>query len=301
MLSVQAPEPRRAGTARSEARGVLGQEAAHRLAALNVLFFDAAAQGYDEWLHGVSGKVTDRLLELAPPAVGESVLDVGCGTGLLASQAAEEVGPAGEVVGVDLSAGMLACAKARRPPANLSYYRASVDEPLWFKDAAFDLIVFANSLTFLERPRQALQDAFRMLRPGGRLALAVPRRSLTSQAQELSRQAVERMLQTQPLSVPRAHAHTSLLGEPERLLRLLQDLGYVLLDTTTFATGVRAGSSDEWLEIERWSSPRTYVLLSALGPAMRQRLAEHLDWSMRRIGDDAFRHHQAFTLVTATR
>jgi ubiquinone/menaquinone biosynthesis C-methylase UbiE len=275
-------------------------DSANRLAALNVLFFDAIADGYDDWLHGMSGKLAARMVELAAPAVGESVLDVGCGTGLFASMAAGEVGPAGEVVGVDLSSGMLARARDRQA-SNVSYYRASADQPLWFKDRAFDLVLLCNSLTFLDSPGATLQDVFRMLRPGGRVALAVPCRSLTTQAQEVSRQAVERVLQTQPLSVPRAHSHTSLLGEPDHLTRLLDELGFVIEDLSTFVSGVRARSSAEWLEVERRSSPRTYVLLSALGPAMRQRLAEHLEWSMRRMGDDAFRHHQAFTLAIATR
>jgi ubiquinone/menaquinone biosynthesis C-methylase UbiE len=275
-------------------------ESANSLAALNVLFFDAAADAYDDWLHGVHRKLAARLIEMGAPAAGESVLDVGCGTGLFAAMAAEEVGPAGEVVGIDLSSGMLARARGREAP-NLSYFRASADEALWFKDDVFDLVLFSDSLTYLESPPTALQDAFRMLRPGGRLALAVPRRSLITHAQELSRQAVERALQTQPLTVPRARPQISLLGEPDLLLRLLEDIGFIVLDLTTFVTGVRTASSAEWLEVERWSNPRTHLLLSALGPAMRQRLAEHLDWPMRRMGDDAFRHHQAFTLVTATR
>lgn len=271
-----------------------------RLADVNALFFDAIADGYEDWLHGVHRKVATRLVEMATPALGEFALDVGCGTGLATNGVAEEVGPAGRVVGVDVSAAMLALARDRALP-NVSLYHGSADGPLWFRDGAFDLIVLCDSLTFLEEPRVALEEAYRMLRPAGRLALAVPRRSLATQAQELSRQVIERMLQTQPLTLPRARASNSLLGEPELLGTTLAATGFRPEISTTLVTGALASSSDQWLEIEGYGSPRAHILLSVAGPSMRRRLADEMDRVMRRQTDDMFRYHQAFTLVVATR
>lgn len=277
-----------------------GVEHAISASDVNLQFFEAAAAEYDEWLHGAHGRLAARLALMAAPAPGESVLDVGAGTGLFANLAARAVGTRGEVVGVDESAAMLELARARAP-SNASYFRASAERPLWFREEAFDLIAFCDSLTYFQSPRRLLTDAFRMLRPGGRLAVAVPCRSLNTRAQEVSRLVVERVLRTQPLTLPRPHPQLSLMGEPLRLGRLLLDAGFLPREVSTFITGVRARSSGEWLEIQRLSGPRPFVLLSSIGPAMQLRVAEQMEWGMKRAGSDAFRHHEAFTLAIAAR
>lgn len=277
-----------------------GVEQAISAADVNLLFFDATAADYDDWLCGVHRKVAARLLEMAAPGAGEAVLEVGSGTGLFANPAAEKVGLRGLVVGVDPSARMIERARTGAP-ANASYYQASAEKPLWFRDEAFDLIAFCDSLTYLQSPRIALGDAFRMLRPGGRLAIALPCRSLATAAQEASRQVVERVLRTQPLTLPRPHPQLSLLGEPLRLARLLHENGFLPHEMETFISGVRTGSAEEWLDVQRFSGPRPYVLLSTAGPSMLTNLAEQMEWVMRRTGGDAFRHHEAFTLAIATR
>jgi SAM-dependent methyltransferase len=101
---------------------------------------------------------------------GDRVLDVACGTGELSRVVAEAVGPGGSVSGLDLDPGMLAIA-ARSAPG-ISWHRG-VAECLPFRDATFDAVVSQFGLMFFQDRSRALREMWRVLRPGGRMAVAV--------------------------------------------------------------------------------------------------------------------------------
>ncbi|TMB41681.1 MAG: methyltransferase domain-containing protein [Chloroflexi bacterium] len=82
-------------------------------------FFDRIAPFYDDWAGGQHGRLAARLVDLATPAKGEQVLDVGTGTGAVAHLLAPRVNP-GMVFGIDLSDRMLAIARAR-PAKNVQF------------------------------------------------------------------------------------------------------------------------------------------------------------------------------------
>ncbi len=113
-----------------------------------------------------------RVLQLAEISEGESVLDVGCGTGTLAIAAKQRVGPEGVVCGVDASVEMLARAesKARRAGFDLSL-RNGVAEALPFADAMFDVVLSTVMLHHLPLKARLLcvKEIRRVLKPGGRL------------------------------------------------------------------------------------------------------------------------------------
>src|SRR5207245_2504342 len=87
-----------------------------------VLFFDAIASEYEDWAGGLHRRVAERLVEVAAPRPGEHCLDVGCGTGLVANAIAGLVGAGGQVLGLDVSTGMLDIAQ-RRAAANTLFRR----------------------------------------------------------------------------------------------------------------------------------------------------------------------------------
>jgi ubiquinone/menaquinone biosynthesis C-methylase UbiE len=105
---------------------------------------------------------------------GERVLDVACGTGVVARVAAERVGDSGRVVGVDINSGMLAVARSLPAVsgASIDWREASV-LALPFPDAAFDVVLCQLGLQFFPNRADALREIRRVLVREGRLALNV--------------------------------------------------------------------------------------------------------------------------------
>jgi ubiquinone/menaquinone biosynthesis C-methylase UbiE len=114
------------------------------------------------------------LLGLADPHPGERVLDVACGTGLVARLAAESVGPKGAVTALDLNPAMLRVAQTLAAPAGarITWLEGNV-EAMPLPDAAFDLLLCQQGIQYFpDRPR-ALADMLRVLKPGARAVLSV--------------------------------------------------------------------------------------------------------------------------------
>ena len=121
---------------------------------------------------GREGALREGMLHLAHLRPGESVLDVGCGTGTLAIAAKRQVGTTGTVYGVDASPEMIARAekKARKAGVEVIFKKAFVQK-LPFPDAQFDVVLTTIMLHHL--PRTARQELAiemrRVLKPGGRV------------------------------------------------------------------------------------------------------------------------------------
>lgn len=120
-------------------------------------------------------------LDRAAPTPGERVLDVGCGCGHTSLELARRVGPSGEVVGVDVSAPMLARARDRAREAglaNVRFHQADAQTVRFAADgtgdlpADFDLAFSRFGVMFFADPQAAFANLLRALRPGGRVAWA---------------------------------------------------------------------------------------------------------------------------------
>jgi arsenite methyltransferase len=110
-------------------------------------------------------------LGLADPAAGERVLDLGSGSGMDVFVAAVAVGPQGSVIGVDITPEQLAKAERLRRDDHVTFRHARIEE-LPFDDASFDVVI-SNGVVNLSADKPAVfAEAARVLRPGGRLALA---------------------------------------------------------------------------------------------------------------------------------
>lgn len=137
--------------------------------------WDHAAADYEALWQAQLAPAQDLLLACAALSPGEQVLDVACGTGLVARAAARAVRPHGDVLGVDLSAAMVEAARARAQALGLPNARfARMDaEHLDLPDASVDVGLCALGLMYLPAPEQALRELHRVLRPGARVVLAV--------------------------------------------------------------------------------------------------------------------------------
>lgn len=114
------------------------------------------------------------LVQSATPRPGERVLDLACGTGIVARHAAQRVGPSGKVVGLDLNSNMLAVARvaAERDGVDVEW-REGRAEQLPFADGSFDLALCQFALMFFADRPAALAELHRVLTGHGRVALSV--------------------------------------------------------------------------------------------------------------------------------
>jgi SAM-dependent methyltransferase len=195
-----------------------------------------AGERVARWLMWAAGlerqlaPVADALFAAAALRPGERVLDVGCGTGSTTRRAAGEVGPNGRVVGLDVSAEMLAAAAAepeRDGAAPLEWVAADV--VTWQPDGrAFDVVLSRFGVMFFSDPAAAFTRMSTATRPGGRLAMAVWARRdeselfavpLHAALGELSRRGV-------PVQAPPADDGPFSLHDPATVTALLTAAGW---------------------------------------------------------------------------
>jgi arsenite methyltransferase len=110
-------------------------------------------------------------LALARLRPGERVLDLGSGSGMDVFAAASQVGPTGSVTGVDITPEQLAKSERLRRDEHVSFERARIEE-LPFEAGSFDAVISNGVINLSADKRRAFAEAARVLRPGGRLALA---------------------------------------------------------------------------------------------------------------------------------
>jgi arsenite methyltransferase len=116
----------------------------------------------------------DRVLDNARIREGDVVLDVGCGDGLIGFGALERVGTAGRVVFSDVSQQLLdTCREIAVGDPRCSFVLASADE-LTIDDASVDVVATRSVLIYLRDKQRAVEEAYRVLRPGGRLSIFEP-------------------------------------------------------------------------------------------------------------------------------
>lgn len=134
-----------------------------------------AAEGYERYFVPAIGAPLARdLVRLAALRPGERVLDVACGTGVVARLASRAVGATGAVAGLDVNPGMLAVAGSTATPGSpIDWHEASA-ESMPLPDEAFDVVLCQLGLQFMPDPLAALREMRRVLVPGGRMLLNVP-------------------------------------------------------------------------------------------------------------------------------
>jgi len=136
--------------------------------------YDTVTAEFEYFVDDLSPGLAKRVISLANITAGDRVLDIGTGTGIVALEAAKAVGDHGRCVGIDLSEKMLTSARANARRANLSERIEFVTmdaERLQFQAASFDVIVSLFALLHFPNPNVALREMFRVLKPGGTLAI----------------------------------------------------------------------------------------------------------------------------------
>lgn len=213
-----------------------------------------SASAYEEYL--VTGFLSDwaeQLVEFADVAEGEQVLDVGCGTGIVARVAAPIVGESGAVTGVDINEDMLDVARRVsadvKPPID---WRCQDATSLEFPDGSFDVVLSQQALQFMPDQDAALAEIGRVLTADGRLAFSMNRSLDYNRPFEIFADALDRHVGEEAGDGVRS-VFTDV--STDDLHALVEDAGFhdvhVRLDIPT----VRYPSAAEMLRREAASSP----------------------------------------------
>ncbi len=193
-----------------------------------------------------SEDITTAMLDRTAPRPGDRVLELACGPGGAGLAAAERVGPGGEVVLSDVAAEMVAIAGARAADRGLANVRTAtldledIDEP----DAAYDVVLCREGLMFAVAPERAAAEIHRVLRPGGRMAVAVWSRPEDNPWLGVVFEAVSAQLGT-PFPPPGVPGPFS-LGDADHLVALLAGAGLVDVTVELVAAPVRSRSVADW-------------------------------------------------------
>jgi len=131
---------------------------------------DAARVYEEEFVPAIFAQWATRLTAAATLSPGDRVLDVGCGTGVLAREAAAALGDDASVAGVDINETMLDVARELAP--GIRWHRADA-ATLPFADESFDAVVSQFVLMFVPDPIRVLREMWRVLAPEGRLVVSV--------------------------------------------------------------------------------------------------------------------------------
>ena len=134
-----------------------------------------AAESYENYMvPGLFAPWSSHLIQIANPQPGERVLDVACGTGIVARQIAPRVGPQGIIIGLDLDPDKINVARAMAKRDGLAIeWKTGPAEQLPFPDSSFDLIICQFGLMFFSDRHAALLEMYRVLRTDGRVVLSV--------------------------------------------------------------------------------------------------------------------------------
>lgn len=191
---------------------------------------------FAEW----AGRVSDAA-QLAP---GQKVLDVACGTGVLACEAARRIEPGGAVGGLDRNDGMLAVARRKATCIDWHLGRA---EALPFANGSFDAVVSQFGLMFFEDRGAALKEMWRTLRPGGMLAAAVWDTLEHTQGYDTMAALLKRLFGDRIANELRA---PFVLGDVEALRSLFAQAGIMGVDISTHVGAARFSSIESWVQTD---------------------------------------------------
>jgi ubiquinone/menaquinone biosynthesis C-methylase UbiE len=189
------------------------------------------------------------LLDAARLRPGQRVLDVCCGTGIVARPAADRIGTTARIVGLDRNAAMLTVARRVRPELE---WRQGDAQALPFGDGEFDVVTCQSGLMFVPDAPKAVREMARVLASGGTLAVqlwSAPNRQpgFRPMADAVARHAG-------PASVELISSYFR-LGEPAEFAEMCRAAGLADPATSRNPVTLRAGSIDDYVTTEVESTP----------------------------------------------
>ncbi len=204
-----------------------------------------AADFYEStFVPALFGAWAQRLVAAAEVTSGQSVLDVACGTGVVARTAAERTGPRGVVVGLDRNEAMLDVARRLRPDLR---WQAGDACALPFPDGSFDVVLSQAGLMFFGDRVRALREMGRVAGLDGRIAVQVPGRLAASPGYLALTETVARHASPDVSALLTGYFA---VGEPDLLMELFESAGLRVDRFDTWIGATRLDSIDTFLAVE---------------------------------------------------
>lgn len=252
---------------------------------------DAAVVYEQKFVPALFGSWPPSVADAAAIALGDHVLDVACGTGVLAREASKRVGPEGSVTGLDLNEGMLAVAKRIQPDVD---WRQGDAAALPFENDRFDVVVSQFGLMYFPERVAALREMWRVLKPGGRLGVASWASFENAEGYRLLAEIAERRTNAEAAAILRS---PFVLGNVDELLGLYRAAGIEQVELNTREDFAHFPSIEEFVSAEVKGSPLDDLLSEAEYQALLDETREGL--ATFRNGDGSIAVPMAAHIVTA--
>lgn len=210
----------------------------------------SAAEIYESFfVPALFGEWAPRVLAAAEVGPGHTLVDVACGTGILARAAADVTGDPNLVTGIDINEGMLAIARQKAPAIN---WRTGAAEQLPIDDGSIDRAVSQFGIMFYEDRVRALKEMVRVLKPGGRLAVAVWGRAEDAPGYAAMIALLNRLFGADVADALRAPFN---MGDLTIVTDLIRDAALVQAQVDTQIGTARFKSIDDWVhtDVKGWT------------------------------------------------
>ena len=214
--------------------------------------FAGIADGYDRYMAPMLSTWTPDLFDQTNIGSGDDVLDVACGTGIVARHAADKVTPDGSVSGIDVDLAMVevARAKGRTLPVPFTCYQADATD-LPFDDESFDVVFCQQGLQFISQRQAAVDQLYRVLKPGRTMALSVWGPLQHTPGYQVLGEAMAMHIGEEPAT---ANAVPFALHDHDELAGLVDSAGFGDVDVKPVTREVRFPSAREFFrrEVVSW-------------------------------------------------
>jgi ubiquinone/menaquinone biosynthesis C-methylase UbiE len=240
---------------------------------------DSGPENYERHqVPSVFGPLAKLFLTIVSLQTGGRVLDVACGTGIVARLATQQVGAAGQVTGVDLNAGMLQVAQANTPTSGAPLeWREGDAAALPCQNDSYDVVLCQQGLQFVSDKPQALREMHRVLIPGGRLAIFSWSALEHNPWNRTISDALARYVSDEAAARPRA---PFALGDATLLRTLISDAGFCHIDIQTHTLSRQMTSPEEAIPGYLASTPNAQ-LIAALPDDVRAALIGEISEALR--------------------
>jgi ubiquinone/menaquinone biosynthesis C-methylase UbiE len=275
---------------------------------LDAASYDGVAEAFDRHSQRLSGKAATRLASLVGITSKDRVLDVGTGTGLLPFLLLSAAEAPASILGIDISSGMIETARRRLreergDDPRLRFERMDAEQ-LELESESFDVVLSAFALTHVPRPELAMHEIFRVLRPGGRVGIAlgsrppspsgaqlrhaiaeIGRRLQRLRGRRLTADLLDRIVHNRiggSADVPQGGPLATQLNRVQLLQGLARDAGFAAIETSWKNYQNEVESPDEFWDIHRTirSDSRKRLLLAP--PGVEQQVREEFMAECRR-------------------